>query len=326
MKKVLGIDLGSSSTIIYLPKKGIIYNEPTVIAVNTENSKVESYGYLAFKLLGKAQHPIKVIRPIKNGVVNDGPAAVYFLKSVLKELKLFGYAKRATVIFSCPSEFSQIEQSALRNVARKLDIKHTVFKSSSHLSALGGIQDSAATKSAFVCNIGGGLTDISVLTSGNVLISKSLNFSGRILDEAIIRHLRKNHHLIIGTKTAEYIKMKIGSVEAFPENRLLEVSGIDLVSSLPHSVVISTSELKSSLINCLIPLVDALVDCLELTPPEIASEIIESGLVLSGGTSLLAGLREYLENALNMAVRVSLEPTNTVANGMKILAHQMNTK
>ena len=164
---------------------------------------------------------------------------------------------------------------------------------------------------------------MSILAGGNVIISKSLNFSGRILDEAIIRHLRKHHHLIIGTKTAEYIKMKIGSVEAFPENRLLEVSGIDLVSSLPHSVVISTSELKSCLSNCLSPLVDALTDCLELTSPEIASELIESGLVLSGGTALLNGLREYLENALNISVRVAMEPTNTVANGMKVLAHQL---
>ena len=326
MKKVLGIDLGSSSTIIYLPKKGIVYNEPTVIAINKDHGKVDSYGYLAFKQLGKAQDPIKVIRPVQNGVINDGPAAVSFLKQVLKELKLTKYAKRATVIFSCPSEFSQIEQSALRNVARKLDCRNVQFHTSSYLSALGGIQDSAAKKAAFVCNIGGGLTDISVLTGGNVIISKSLNFSGRLLDEAIIRHLRKNHHLIIGTKTAEYIKMKIGSVEAFPENRLLEVSGIDLVSSLPHSVVISTSELKTSLVNCLSPLVDALTDCLELTPPEIASELIESGLVLSGGTSLLNGLREYLENALNISVRVAMEPTNTVANGMKILAHQLNSK
>ena len=322
MKKVLGIDLGSSSTIIYLPKKGIVYNEPTVIAINKDHGKVDSYGYLAFKQLGKAQDPIKVIRPVQNGVINDGPAAVSFLKQVLKELKLTKYAKRATVIFSCPSEFSQIEQSALRNVARKLDCRNVQFHTSSYLSALGGIHDSAAKKAAFVCNIGGGLTDMSVLTGGNVIISKSLNFSGRLLDEAIIRHLRKNHHLIIGTKTAEYIKMKIGSVEAFPENRLLEVSGIDLVSSLPHSVVISTSELKTSLVNCLSPLVDALTDCLELTPPEIASELIESGLVLSGGTSLLNGLREYLENALNISVRVAMEPTNTVANGMKILAHQ----
>jgi len=116
--------------------------------------------------------------------------------------------------------------------------------------------------------------------------------------------------------------MKIGSVEAFPENRLLEVSGIDIVSSLPHSVVISTSELKSSLSSCLGPLVDALIDCLELIPPEVASELIESGLVISGGTSLLGGLREYLENALNISVRIAMDPTSAVSNGMKILAHR----
>lgn len=322
MKKFIGIDLGSSNTIIYVPKKGIIYNEPTVVAINTEKHKVESYGYLAFKLLGKEQDPIKVIRPVKNGVVNDGPATVAYLRAILKELKLLRKAKRSTVVISSPSEFSQIETSALRNVARKLDIKRIVFKTSSYLSALGGIQDGAANRATFVCNLGGGLTDMSVLINGKVIISKSLNFSGRILDEVIIRHLRKNHHLIIGSKTAEYIKMKIGSVEAFPENRLLEVSGIDIVSSLPHSVVISTSELKSSLTNCLTPLVDALTDCLELIPAEVASELIESGLVICGGTSLLGGLREYLENALNISVRIAMDPTNCVTNGMKIIAHR----
>jgi rod shape-determining protein MreB len=322
MKKFIGIDLGSSSTIVYVPKKGIIYNEPTVVAINTEKNKVESYGYLAFKLLGKEQDPIKVVRPVKNGVINDGPAAVKFLKAVLKELKLTNVAKSANIILSCPSEYSQIEQSALRNVARKLDMKNVTIHTSSYLSALGGIQDGAANRAAFICNIGGGLTDMSVLTNGKVIISKSLNFSGKILDDAIIRHLRKNHHLIIGSKTAEYIKMKIGSVEAFPENRLLEVSGIDFVSSLPHSVVISTSEIKSTLTSCLLPLVDALTDCLELIPPEVASELIESGLVISGGCSLLGGLREYLENALNISVRIAMEPVNTVANGMKIVAHQ----
>ena len=322
MKKIIGIDLGSSNTIVYLPKKGIIYNEPTVVSIDTSKNKVESYGYLAFKLLGKEQDPIKVIRPVKNGVINDGPATVAFLRAVLKELKLTRYVKHAKVILSCPSEYSQIEQSALRNVARKLDFKEVEFKTSSYLSALGGIKDSAANKTAFVCNIGGGLTDMSVLTNGKVIISKSLNFSGHILDEAIIRHLRKNHHLIIGSKTAEYIKMKIGSVESFPENRLLEVSGIDLVSSLPHSVVISTSEIKNTLSSCLTPLVETLTDCLELIPPEIASELIESGLVISGGGSLLGGLREYLENSLNISVRIAIEPSNTVANGMKILAHQ----
>ena len=322
MKKVIGIDLGSSSTRVYVPKKGIVYNEPTVVAIDTSKNKVESYGYLAFKLLGKEQDPIKVIRPVKDGVINDGPATVLFLRSVLKELKLTNAVKHSTVIVSCPSEFSQIQQSALRNIARKLDFKNVSFNTSSYLSALGGIQDSAANKAAFVCNLGGGLTDISVLTNGKVIISKSVNFSGKILDDAITRHLRKNHHLIIGSKTAEYIKMKIGSVEAFPENRLLEVSGIDLVSSLPHSVVISTSELKSTLVSCLTPLVDALTDCLELIPAEVASELIESGLVISGGCSLLGGLREYLENSLNLSVRIAIEPINTVSNGMKILSHK----
>ncbi len=326
MKKIIGIDLGTSNTIIYVPKKGIVFNEPTVVALNKDNKKVESYGYLAFKLLGKESSSIEVIKPMKNGVIADGPATVSYLTAILSDLKLLRYVKNSTIIFSCPSEFSQIERSALRNVGRKLKCNDVIMKSSSFFTAIGGNKDGSANKGTLVLNIGGGISDISILTNGEAIISKSCSFSGQVLDNAIIRHLRKNHHILIGTKTAEYIKMKIGSVEFFPENRLLEVSGIDIVSSLPHSVVISTAEIKSCILPCFQVLVDTLLDCLELTPPEVASDLIESGLLVGGGGALLAGLREYLENALNMAIRILPEPGSAVSQGIKILMHQELSK
>lgn len=326
MKKIVGISLGTSNTIIYVPKKGIVFNEPTVIAFNKENNKVESYGYLAFKLLGKTNSSIEVIKPMKNGVIANGPATLSFLTAIFNDLKLNRYVKNSTLIFSCPSELTQIEKSALRNVARKLKCEDVIIKSSSYFTAIGGNKDGAANKGTLVLNIGGGISDISILTNGEAIISKSCSFSGQKLDNAIIRHLRKNHHILIGTKTAEYIKMKIGSVEFFPENRLLEVSGIDIVSSLPHSVVISTAEIKSCILPCFQVLIDTLLDCLELTPPEVASDLIESGLLVAGGGALLAGIREYLENALNMTIRILPEPGSAVIQGIKILMHQELSK
>lgn len=326
MKKIVGISLGTSNTIIYVPKKGIVFNEPTVIAFNKENNKVESYGYLAFKLLGKTNSSIEVIKPMKNGVIANGPATLSFLTAIFNDLKLNRYVKNSTLIFSCPSELTQIEKSALRNVARKLKCADVIIKSSSYFTAIGGNKDGSANKGTLVLNIGGGISDISILTNGEAIISKSCSFSGQQLDNAIIRNLRKNHHILIGTKTAEYIKMKIGSVEFFPENRLLEVSGIDIVSSLPHSVVISTAEIKSCILPCFQVLIDTLLDCLELTPPEVASDLIESGLLVAGGGALLAGIREYLENALNMTIRILPEPASAVIQGIKILMHQELSK
>lgn len=323
MKKIIGIDFGSSNTIIYVPKKGIIYNEPTVIAVDSFTGKVISTGYLAFKLLGKTHEETKVVRPLSKGVVADGPLAVKYLEAVLKDLHLLRQSKRATVIISRPSEITQIESTALRNVARKLGFKTTMYYSNAYLSALGCNQANATTKGCFMVNIGGGNTDMAVISSGEILLSKTCSFSGKQLDLTIIRHIRKNHQLIISEKTAEYIKMKIGSIESYPENRLLEVSGINVLSSLPHSVVISTSEIKSCITNCIDPLIDAIADCLELITPDVASDIIDSGIIICGGTAVLAGLREFLENKLNMSVRIAPDPTTSVSQGIKILAHQI---
>ena len=205
---------------------------------------------------------------------------------------------------------------------KSLKAKHVIYKTQGYLAAIGGNKDGAAVKGSIVVNIGGGVSDISVLSNGEVLLCHTSNFGGKLIDEKLIRFMRKNHHLIISKKTAEYIKMKIGSVEPYPENRLLEVSGIDIVSSLPHSVVISTQEIKKCIVESITPLIDDIIDCLESTPPEVASDIIQSGILLSGGTSLLTGLRDYLETELNISIRMANNPSDAVMEGIKIVAHQ----
>jgi len=322
MKRVIGIDFGTTKTSIYVSKKGVIYNEPTVIAINKDTKKVINAGYLAFKLLGKAPDNIKVIQPLRNGVVSHIPAATLYLETVLKDLKLKPYLRSAQVIVSLPSELTQVEENALRLVMKNLRVKDLVLKTQGYLAAIGGNKDGAAVKGTIAVNIGGGITDISVLSNGEVLLCHTSSFSGNTIDQRLIRFLRKNHHLIISKKTAEYIKMKIGSVEPYPENRLLEISGIDVVSSLPHSVVISTQEIKSCIVETLQPLIDDIVDCLEMTPPEVASDIIQSGVLISGGSALLTGMRDYLETALNISVRLSSNPSDSVMEGIRILAHQ----
>lgn len=322
MKRVIGIDFGTSKTAIYLTKKGVLYNEPTVVAINKETKKVVNAGYLAFKLLGKAPENLLVFSPVKNGVVNHIPAATLYLETVLKDLKLKKYLRTSTVIVSSPSELTQVEKNALILVLKNIKCKKYIIKSQGYLASIGGNKDGAAVKGSLTVNLGGGISDIVIMSNGEEIISHTSHFSGNLIDNNIIRFLRKNHHLIISNKTAEYIKMKIGSVEAYPENRLLEISGIDVISSLPHSVVISTQEIKACIVDTMTSLIDDIVNCLEVTPPEIASDIIQSGVLISGGGSLLTGLRDYLETKLNISVRLASNPSDSVLEGIKILAHK----
>ena len=177
-----------------------------------------------------------------------------------------------------------------------------------------------------VITLGGGYSDILIASGNKVLISKSSSFSGRQIDLAITRHLRKKHQLIIGDKTSEYIKMKIGSLEQFPENRLIEVSGRDIATALPKSVIISTMEIKQAISSTPVTLLESITDCLELTNPEVAADIIESGIIICGGSSLLGGIRDYLESHLNITVRLASDPAYTVVNGIKNYIHLMSNK
>lgn len=317
MKRIIGIDLGTSNTAVYCSKRGVIFNEPTVVAVNKKTQKVVEVGYLAAKMIGKVPLDLEVTRPLKRGVVANVKSCVLYLKKVLSMCSALKDVKNGVVLFSYPSEATEVEKSALRKVGKALGADHVILNSTAKLAAYGAGLDLSNNRGAMVVNVGGGVTDCVVLSGNKVVINKNSFFSGNMIDEAIIRHLRTQHHLVIGTKTGEFIKMKIGSVEQLPENRLIEVTGKDIISSLPHSVVISTMEMKNVLIPIVVQLIETITDCLEVTPPEIASDIIENGILLTGGTAILAGLREHVERAINVPVRIAPEPINCCVNGFK---------
>ncbi len=326
MKKYIGIDFGTSNTFIYAYKKGLVFNEPTLLAINTKSHKVEEIGYLASKLIGRTTENVKVVAPIKNGTIANLSHSVLYLKKVFSNLRMKRYVRKSTLIFAVPAAITSIEKRALYEVGYRLGARNVILESSAKLAALGSGISLESPKGSLTVNIGGGISDVAVLSSGNIVISKSAPFSGMLLDEAILRYLRNKHHLIVGSKAAEFIKMKIGSVEQFPENRLVEVTGRDIISSLPHSVIVSTAELKSVLLKQLDSLTETIVDCLEMTPPELASDIMESGIVIAGGGALLNGLRSQLEKVLNIPVRLAPEPLNSVTIGLKIYTNNLNSK
>jgi rod shape-determining protein MreB len=315
--KYIGVDLGSSDLLIYIPSKGIVYNEPNIVAYDANSKKVIESGYLALKMAGKEQNNIHVTRPIENGTVSSISKQVLLFKHVLNQIKKPKLFIGSTVVVSVPSELNEVNILAIKKIFKDLGAEDVELLSQSYLALIGAESITTTSRGNMLVTIGGGCSDVVVTSGANILISKRSSFSGKILDTAITRHLRKKHQLIIGDKTSEYVKMKIGSLEPFPENRLLEVSGRDLVTALPKSVIISTMEVKQAIVPALSSLLETITDCLESINPEVSSDIIESGIIICGGGALLGGLRDYLESHLNITVRLSSEPTYAVINGIK---------
>lgn len=316
MKKFIGIDLGTSNTFIYLNNKGIIFSEPSVIAIDVKSTNVMEIGYLAAKMIGRTPEDIDVIKPIQRGVPARMNPTINLIKEALKRNRiksLSGY----NVLFSNPCGITPIEKKAMHEIAITLGAEEVFFENQAKLASYGSGTTIKENRGNMHINIGAGTTNIIVTSGDKIIVSKDSLFSGNLIDETILRYLRKQRHLLVGTKTAEFIKMKIGSVELTPENRLLEVSGRDILTSLPHNVNISTNEVKTILVPLVELLVDSINDVLTLTPPELSSDINENGVVISGGSALLAGIREYIEKSINIPVRLSPDPVASVANGMK---------
>ena len=317
MKKVIGIDFGTSNTFIYVPNKGSVYNEPTVIALDVKQRKVIETGYLAAKMIGRTSKDITISYPVVNGVIARINPSIQYLRKALKEAKFGNSYSDYVALFSVPSSLTPVEKNAIKTISDALDFSDYLCVNQGLLATIGASNDEE--KSGKLCvNIGGGITDIVVSSNNNIIQASSSYFCGNLLDEAILRYLRKKHSLLVGKKTAEFIKMKIGSVEINPENRLIEVSGMNITTQVPQSIVISTVEIHKVCVSKMDELVDAITDVLALTPPELSNDIIANGICLCGGGALLAGMREYLEKVLSIPVRIGPDPITSVVNGMRI--------
>ncbi len=314
----IAIDLGTCNTIVYINHKGIIFNEPTVIAINETNKNTYAIGYEAAKLIGRTPQGIKIIHPLKNGVIADLEATIKFISTIFQLTKNKRSLRKAKIIITAPSELTPVEENAIKQLAKKLGVSKLLIENKAKMAAIGSDLDVNSSKGSMIVDVGGGTTDVVVLSVGKVVVSKSIPNAGLLIDEAIIRYMRATHNIMIGEKNAEYIKMKIGSVGTNYENRLLQISGVSIETSLPHSVIITTQAI-SEVIN---PIVNDIIDCVRdilfITPPELAGDIVENGISLTGGIALLTGLRETLEKALNVPVRLTADPLLSTIEGCRL--------
>ena len=315
--KSIAIDLGTSNTVIYIKPNGIIFNEPTCIAVNESNNHTYAVGYEAAKLIGRTPQGIKIINPIKNGAIADLDATAQFISTIFRFTKHTRNLKRANLLITAHSNLTPVEVNVLKQLGKKLGCRKIIIEDKAKMAAIGSDVDVNSSKGSMIVDIGGGTTDVCVLSVGKVSVAKSIPNAGQMIDEAIVRYMRINHHIKIGNKNAEYIKMKIGSVGDNYENRLLQVSGVSIETSLPHSVIINTQSISEVIKPIIQVIVDVVRDTLFITPPELAGDIVENGIALTGGVALLSGLRETLEKELNVPVRITADPLLSTSEGCK---------
>ncbi len=317
-KEYIGIDLGSENTSIYSSMHDqTIYSEPTAIALDRVNNEVRETGFLASQIAGKTPYNYEVVYPVRHGMVVDDEACYLYLNNVLKSLNLDNRRKMPAFVFATPSDCSKVNRKVLIDIATRLGAKEIYIEPQARLAALGAGKNVFAPTATLICHIGSGVTDIACLSLGEVVASQSSFIAGDSFNEAIRRYMVQKQHLAIGLKSAEILKMKIGSLSVIPENRLGEIKGRDTITSLPTSNVISSGEIRS----CLLPLANIIglkiTDVITSLPPELVSDLTRNGMFLSGGGSLIAGAKDYFQHLLSIPVKMVENPQDIINEGFR---------
>ncbi|MCR4697791.1 MAG: rod shape-determining protein [Bacilli bacterium] len=324
-KEYLGIDLGSENTAIYSSLTGsVIYSEPTCIALDRYTREVKEVGFLASRVAGKTPYNFEVIFPVRDGVVVDDEACYLYLSEVLKSLKVFNRNRLPALVFAVPSDCSKVNRKVLIELGKQLGTKEIYIESQAKLAALGAGKNVFSPTATMICHIGSGVSDIACLSLGEIVSAASSFVAGNSFNEAIRRYMMQKQHLAIGLKSAEYLKMRIGNLSTVPENRLAEVKGRDTITSLPSSIVVSSGEIRA----CLEPLANMIglkiTDVIASLPPELAADLTKNGIILSGGGSLVAGMKDYFENLLSIPVRVVDKPLEVINEGFAVYNKVIN--
>ncbi|MGL5541225.1 MAG: rod shape-determining protein [Erysipelotrichaceae bacterium] len=322
--KEIGIDLGTANLLIYVKGEGVVINEPSVVAIDAETKKCLAAGQEAKDMLGKTPGRILAIRPLKDGVIADFEVTEIMLNYFLKKLNLKGMLKRPTILICCPSNITSVERNAIRDAAYRAGAKKVYIEEEPKVAAVGAGLDIAKPNGCMVLDIGGGTTDVAVLSLGEIVASTSLKIAGDTLDRDIIKFVKEEKKLLIGDRTAEEIKKQIGTAWKGQHTDTIEVSGRDLVTGLPHTITLSADQIEGAMRESLQDVVRACRSVLEQTPPELSSDIVTRGMVITGGGALLKGLDELLRNELHIPVYVADNALRCVAEGTGIMLENLH--
>ena len=321
MTKDMGIDLGTANTLIYIKDSGIVLNEPSVIAFDKRSGKVLAVGLEAKNMIGKAPTNIEVVRPLRDGVISDFDRTADMLTKFIEKVVSSNKVKKFRVVVGVPSGVTDVEKRAVNEVVRQLGASEVFILEEPMAAAIGAGLDVDSSNACMIADIGGGTSDIAIIALGGIVASSSIRYAGDKFNEAIINYMRKRHALAIGERTAEQLKMKIGCAELPMDedgNEIIETtkaSGRDLISGLPKTIEVSNKDMMLALQESVEVIVDGVKTTIEKAPPEVAADIANNGMMLSGGGGLVRGLDHVIAKATGLKVTTAENAFEAVAAG-----------
>ena len=314
--KDIGIDLGTANTLVYMKGKGIIIREPSVVAVDIKNDKVKCVGQEAKDVIGRTPGSIVTVRPLKDGVIADFDITTSMLQEFIRKAIGKSFFTRARVVICIPSGVTAVERRAVRDATEQAGAKRVAIIEEPMAAAIGAGLPVAEPTGSMVVDIGGGTSEVAVISLGGIVAAKSVRVGGDEFDAAIINFIKKKYNLLIGERTAEDIKINIGSACPLEEGELsMEIKGRNLLNGLPENIVVTSDQIRSALEDPLSLVLEAIRITLERTPPELAADIIDQGITLTGGGALLKNLDKLINQETGMPVQIAESPLDCVANG-----------
>ncbi|MGD8190324.1 rod shape-determining protein [Brevibacillus ginsengisoli] len=322
--KDIGIDLGTANVLVYVKGKGIVLDEPSVVAIDNQTKKVLAVGHEAHRMVGRTPGNIVAIRPLRDGVIADFEITEAMLKHFLIKIGAKSMFARPRILICCPTNITSVEQKAIREAAERSGGAREVYiEEEPKVAAVGAGLDIFQPSGNMVVDIGGGTTDVAVLSMGDIVTSSSIKIAGDKFDLAIMRYIKSKYKLLIGERTAEDIKMNIGTVSSGRQDEM-DIRGRDMVTGLPLTITVHSAEIQEALAESASAIVQAAKSVLERTPPELSADIIDKGVFITGGGALLHGLDNLLADELKVPVLVAEDPMMCVAKGTGMMLEYLD--
>lgn len=311
----VGIDLGTATTLIYVKGRGIVLTEPTVVAIDTNSQKIIATGDEARKMLGRTPETVKAIRPMRHGVIADFAVTEEMIRAFIRQVQVRGLFVRPRVVVAVPSGITDVERRAVKDSVDHAGASDVWLVAEPLAAAIGAGLSIESPEGNMVIDIGGGTTEIAVIALSDIVCKISIRIAGDEMDSAIMEHMKKQYNLLVGETTAEWIKKEIGSVTPLETEQSVEVKGRNAIAGLPRTVKVNSKEIRDALKAPIGAIIDAVKHALERTPPELASDIIDKGIILAGGGAQLRGLPILIGKETGLNVRVAEDPVECVVKG-----------
>lgn len=322
----MGMDLGTANCLIYIKDKGIVLREPSVVAVDRETGEVKAVGTKAKQMLGRTPANIVAVRPLRNGVIADFEVTQEMIRYFIRKIHSRKSLLSPRIVIGIPSDITGVEKRAVDDAARQAGAREVYLIEEPMASAMGADLPISEPHASMIVDIGGGTTEVAVISLGGMVVAKSIDVAGDEMTDCIIQYFRRKYNLIVGETTAEDVKINIGSVYPMQEEKTMEVKGRDQTQGLPRTLTVTSEEIRQALMEPVRLIVDVVKSTLEETPPELAADLVDRGLVVAGGGSLLRGITELIRKETDIPVHRAADPLSCVAHGTGKVLEQLAEK